>query len=225
MSDGRRAIFDAIKSALGEATADKARRLAVAERLRSPPRHPVPARARKAPGDLRAQFCAYLEGQAATVVPVATLADVPAAVSDYLRQKNLPQCVRVGSDARLAALPWPAQPGLERRPGPAKSNDETGLSHACAGVSETGTLVLVSGPENPVTINFLPETHIVVLSATDIVGAYEDAWDKIRATYGKRVMPRTVNFISGPSRTADIASQLVMGAHGPRRLCVIVVGP
>jgi L-lactate dehydrogenase complex protein LldG len=97
------------------------------------------------------------------------------------------------------------------------------LSHAAAAVAETGTLVLASGADNPVTITFLPETSIVVVGEEDLVGGYEGAWEKIRARFGKRAMPRTVNFVSGPSRTADIGGQLVMGAHGPRRLCVVLV--
>ena len=90
-------------------------------------------------------------------------------------------------------------------------------------VAETGTLVLLSGPDNPTTINFLPETHIVVLRAHDIVGPYEAAWNALREIYGERSLPRTVNLISGPSRTADIEQTIIMGAHGPKRLHVVIV--
>ena len=131
--------------------------------------------------------------------------------------------MRVGDDAYLEALAWGSEPALERRKGPAVGDDEVGLSHAAAAVAETGTLVLASGADNPVTLSFLPETHIVVVEDKDLVGGYEGAWEKIRARFGRRAMPRTVNFVSGPSRTADIGGQLVMGAHGPRRLCVILV--
>ena len=82
---------------------------------------------------------------------------------------------------------------------------------------------LTSGADNPTTLNFLPETHIVVIREKDILGSYEDAWNALRKLYGARAMPRTVNLISGPSRTADIEQIIVMGAHGPRRLHVIVV--
>jgi L-lactate dehydrogenase complex protein LldG len=75
-----------------------------------------------------------------------------------------------------------------------------------------------------VTLNFLPENQIVVIRARDIAGPYEDAFDRVRQLYGKGTMPRTVNMISGPSRTGDIGGRLVMGAHGPRQLCVIIVG-
>src|SRR5690606_20399938 len=142
---------------------------------------------------------------------------------NYLRSNNLPARIRVGGDAMLTQLPWGSEPHLEMLLGRAQSNDEVGLTHASAAVAETGTLVLTSGPDNPVTLNFLPETHIVVVEERDLVPAYEDAWDRVRARFGSDAMPRTVNFISGPSRTGDIGGRLVMGAHGPRRMCVIVV--
>ena len=123
------------------------------------------------------------------------------------------------------SISWPG--AASRRSSAAKARPwattRSGSSHAAAAVAETGTLVLASGADNPVTLSYLPETHIVVVEDKDLVGGYEGAWEKIRARFGKRAMPRTVNFVSGPSRTADIGGQLVMGAHGPRRLCVILV--
>jgi L-lactate dehydrogenase complex protein LldG len=223
MTDLRRALFDKIKSALNDGTADRVRRQAVADRLKSAPRHPLPARTQKPHAERLTQFQSYLEGQGATVMAIAGKDEIPAAVSRYLREKNLPQRVRMGSEPLFSALDWSSQPHLERHAGRAEPGDEAGLSLARAGVAETGTLVLTSGADNPVTLTFLPETHIVVVSAKDIVGGYEEAWPRMRALYGPGHMPRTVNFVSGPSRTADIASKLVMGAHGPRRLCVIVV--
>ena len=182
---------------------------------------------RSAPRDgrdeLRQLFRTFLEGQSATVIEAASAAEVPAAVAGYLRSTNLPLRVRVGDDAYLEALPWKSEPALERKRGPAAGDDEVGLSHAAAAVAETGTLVLASGADNPVTITFLPETSIVVVEDKDLVGGYEGAWEKVRARFGAGAMPRTVNFVSGPSRTADIGGQLVMGAHGPRRLCVMLV--
>ncbi len=83
---------------------------------------------------------------------------------------------------------------------------------------------MASGPETPSTINFLPENHIAVLNMDDMKGSYEEAWDALRAFTQGTGMPRTVNFISGPSRTADIEQRLIMGAHGPKRLHVILVG-
>ncbi len=84
-------------------------------------------------------------------------------------------------------------------------------------------LFLTSGRENPSTLNFLPETHLVALLADDLVGCYEEAWDALRAKYGRGSMPRTVNLVSGPSASADIEQTLIRGAHGPRRLAVFII--
>ena len=98
------------------------------------------------------------------------------------------------------------------------------VSRAFGAVAETGTLVLTSGADNPTTLNFLPEAHMVLINASDVLGSYEEAWDRLRTVYGEATLPRTVNMISGPWRTADIEQTLVRGAHGPRRLHVMVVG-
>ena len=221
----RERVYDAIRFHLSEETPIKTRRDAVAARLAARPRGLTPERvAAKPAGDLRALLAKRLAGQSATVLEIGDSNGVPGAVAGYLRGQNLPQRVRCGTDGYLADLPWQNEPTLEREFGRASADDAVGLSHATAAVAETGTLVLASGADNPVTINFLPETHIVVLEAKDIVGPYEDAYLRLRARFGDRLMPRTANFISGPSRTGDIGGELVMGAHGPRRLCVIVVG-
>ena len=70
----------------------------------------------------------------------------------------------------------------------------------------------------------MPENHFVVVLVGDIAGSYEECWSKLRSTYGEGRMPRTVNLISGPSRTADIEQTIVMGAHGPRTLVVFIAG-
>ena len=81
--------------------------------------------------------------------------------------------------------------------------------------------MLLSGPDHPTTLNFLPDTHIVVLRASQVVGPYEDAWARLRAA--ATAMPRTVNFVTGPSRTADIEQTIQLGAHGPRRLHIVLI--
>jgi L-lactate dehydrogenase complex protein LldG len=123
----------------------------------------------------------------------------------------------------INGLPWTEDaPSLERHRGRADMTDETSLSRAFAGVAETGTLVVTSGPDNPTTLNFLPENHIVILFADDIVASYEDVWDRLRHLNGS-ALPRTVNMITGPSRTGDIEQTIELGAHGPRRLHIMIV--
>jgi L-lactate dehydrogenase complex protein LldG len=219
----REAILGKVRAGLAGNGSDAARRAAIEKRLGSPLRHLVPARTLAKPPHVLAQLLrAYLEGQTASVIEVASSDQVPSAIGDYLRANNLPACLRAGLDSELVMLPWEREPALEIRRGRADAADQVGLTRALAGVAETGTLILASGPDNPVTLNFLPETSIVMLSAKDIVGCYEDAWTKLRERFGRN-LPRTVNMISGPSCTGDIGSSIIRGAHGPRRMCVIVV--
>jgi L-lactate dehydrogenase complex protein LldG len=128
----------------------------------------------------------------------------------------------MGEDPRLAAMPW-SDTTLDLARGPSAGSDLNAVGHAYGAVAETGSLVMVSGPENPTTLNFLPDNHFIVVSAQDIAGDYEGAWDRLRVTFGKGEMPRTVNWITGPSRSGDIEQTMLLGAHGPRRLHVIVV--
>ena len=129
-------------------------------------------------------------------------------------------------------MPWAAT-ALEIARGPSEGDDLNAVSAAFAAVAETGTLALVSGPDNPTTLNFLPDNHFVgspttsspitiVVFAAD-VSPTPSVFARLRAAYGAGALPRTVNFITGPSRSADIEQTLLLGAHGPRRLHVVVV--
>ena len=145
------------------------RRGAGAQRRRGRPaaqraarRHPGARPAAAEPNGV-ALFATMAEKVSATVARVADADDVPAAVADYLRAHNLPAAVRIGDDPRLAALPWEQDARSRSRTGRPTASDPVGISHAFAGVAETGTLVLTSGRDNPTTLNFLPETHIVVV--------------------------------------------------------------
>lgn len=216
-------ILGKVRAALAGGAPMAERKASVAARLEKPIRHPLPERVAKSPDELGKLFRVMLKACLADVVEADGKDAVPGAIAQYLRTQNLPHRIRHGEDAYLAGLPWASATGLERKQGRADAADEVSVSHATAGVAETGTLVMASGPDNPVTLSFLPETNIVVVEEKDIVGPYEDAFAKIAARFGKGQMPRTVNMISGPSRSADIGGRLVIGAHGPRRLCVVVV--
>jgi L-lactate dehydrogenase complex protein LldG len=132
--------------------------------------------------------------------------------------------IRRGDDPRLAACGFENERTLEVATGPSDGGDLVAVSHAFGAAAESGTLMLVSGPDNPTTLNFLPDTHVVVIDAKDVAGDYETLWQRVRDRYGAGSMPRTVNLITGPSRSADIEQTLILGAHGPRRLHVVVVG-
>ena len=225
MSAGRDQILETVRRSLkrGQGDGDDAARARVEARLSETPRGPVPARAQIPLAEQVDLFEAMAVEQAATVARVARPEDVPAAVADYLKAANLAPRIRLAPDPELEGLPWDGQPLLEVETGKAEAADQVSVTGTFAGVAETGTLLLVSGPQSPTTLNFLPETHIAVLRASRMVGPYEDAWDRVRALYGRGSLPRTVNFITGPSRTADIEQTIQLGAHGPRRLHIVLI--
>ena len=217
-------ILSSIRRSLGVTGAEAPRRKAVEDRLTQHPTGIVPARGNLPPAERLALFRTMVEAAAGTIEEIPHAADVPAAVSAFLRAKNLPMKIRRGEDPRLGALPWQKERTLDVAVGASDGRDLASVSHAFGAVAESGTLMLTSGPSNPTTLNFLPDTHIVVLDARDIAGDYETLWARLRERFGDGVMPRTVNLVTGPSRSADIEQTLILGAHGPRRLHVMVVG-
>jgi L-lactate dehydrogenase complex protein LldG len=223
MSQARAQMLDRIRRSLGAGAADPARAAAVTARLEKHPSGTLPGRVPRDAGARASLFADMAREAAASVARVSGLAAVPEAVADFLRAHNLPQRLRRGADALLADLPWDRAPSVELTAGPAEETDQVGLACAFAGAAETGTLVLTSGPDNPTSLNFLPETEIVVVPASRVAGTYEEVWARLRADHGPGTLPRTVNFITGPSRTGDINQTIILGAHGPRRLHIILV--
>ena len=221
MSEARAQILGDLRAHLGRGRLDASAAADAEERLRLHRRNLVPARAASLDhaGQV-ALFIAEAEAVDATIARVASATEVPGAVADYLSRQNLPARLVMAPDPKLEAIPWDNRPMLELRRGRAEDGDAAGVTGAFAAIAETGTLMLVSGPESPTRNNFLPDTHIVVLRASEVVACYEDGWDRLRA---QGAMPRTVNFITGPSRTGDIEQRLVLGAHGPRRLHIVIV--
>ncbi|MGF1500722.1 MAG: lactate utilization protein C [Paracoccaceae bacterium] len=181
------------------------------------PAAPVPAQAR-AEGTARlAQFVQKAKAVDATVSRIAGPDALPAALADELRSRNLPAAIRTGTDP-LFDRDWG---GIERTTGPGRLVEPATLSRAPLASAETGTLLLASGPENPVTLTFLGETHFVYLAAEDVTAGYEEMWARWRAL-GQD--PRTVNLVTGPSRSADIGQTLQLGAHGPVALHIFLAG-
>ena len=208
---GRDVILARIRAATGGAGED------AHDRLAARPRGPRPARADEDPV---ARFAAEARAAGSTVSEPVLPEDVPAAIADWLAAENLPARLAASPDPALDRYPWSARPllTLERRR--AEPEDRVSLTPCFAGVAETGTLAMLSGPERPVTLNFLPEAHIALVGTRDLVGAYEDLWARLREAGDT---PRAVNLITGPSRSADIGQELRMGAHGPRKLHIVLV--
>jgi L-lactate dehydrogenase complex protein LldG len=217
----KQAILTAIRRGLkrGPLPADQVAMLR--GRLDQHPRHLIPSRSRLPHPEQVKLFVRNVEKEFGSVTSVADMDAVPGAVADYLAAQNLPGSVIMAPHPELQAIPWSARPLLDIREGRAQGTDAVSVQHGFAGIAETGTLMLPSAPERPVTLNLLADTEIAVLRTSAIVGAYEEAWDKLRAEIGG--MPRNVMLITGPSRSADIEQTLELGAHGPRRLHIVLV--
>ncbi len=171
-----------------------------------------------APLALLNRFRAKSEALASTADAVAREADVPGAVARYLTTMKLAKSAVAWPS--LAALDWAAA-GLAVEGRGARGDDLVGITGCFCAVAETGTLMLCSSPDTPAAVSLLPETHIALVHAKRIVACMEDAWALARKELG--VLPRAVNFISGPSRTGDIEQTIVLGAHGPYRVHLIIV--
>jgi L-lactate dehydrogenase complex protein LldG len=219
----RKTVLDSIRAALGANAPDMWREVNVRHRLVTHPSGTIPARCLGNRDACLALFSGMLVNQGADVTRVRDPEGVVKAIATYLAKHELPTELRLSEEPVLVTLPWLLAPMLKQTYGEPSAEDKIGLSRAIAGVAETGTLFLVSGAGNPTSLNFLPETHIVMVDEGDIVGCYEEAWGRLRALYGEGTLPRTVNWISGPSRTADIEQTIVRGAHGPKRLFVVIL--
>jgi L-lactate dehydrogenase complex protein LldG len=222
MNSARDDILAGIRRGLGRGPVPAETAAELAERIAAHRRNLVPARAAgldHAAGRVDL-FVAMAEEVQTTVARVASVEDVPGEVARYLAAENLPAELVMAPDPGLDAIPWDQRPLLQIRRGRAEPGDAVSLTPCLAAVAETGTLLLVSGPDTPTTLNFLPDTHIVVLRAAQVVASYEDGWDLVRE---QQEWPRTVNLITGPSRTGDIEQRIQLGAHGPRRLHVVLV--
>lgn len=220
---GRDAIFATIRKSLRVTGDDRLRRQSVAARFEKHPRGIVPARGQKPEAERTELFRQMVENAKASIVILDSKDDVPAAVAAYLRSKNLPQSIRHGDDERLSLIPWAKERTLEVTKGASDGAQLASVSYSFAGVAESGTLVMLSGADNPTTLNFLPDHHLVVVDERDIAGDYETIWDRLRERLGAKAMPRVVNWITGPSRSGDIEQTHLLGAHGPRSLHVLVV--
>jgi L-lactate dehydrogenase complex protein LldG len=223
----REAILGAIRRGLRRGELPEDQKLGLRARMAAHPRHLIPARSRIPRREQVLLFVRNVEKEFGTVTRVAEAADVPGSVADYLAGQNLPTELAVAPHPELRDIPWSDRPLLRLREGRAEATDLVSVQHGYAGVAETGTLMLPAAPERPTTLNLLPDTEIVVLRTSRVVGAYEEAWDLLRSERRDAVtggfMPRNVMLVTGPSRSADIESTLELGAHGPRRLHIVLV--
>ena len=215
-SDARARVLGAVRAAVLRDPGEAAARMEEIEaRIAAHEVHVRPT----VEGDLVARFAEKVELVASTFAPVPGVEGISRAVADYLEEQGLDKEIVVTTDPLLERVRWSNEFAVARRA--ADPGDRVSVVGAYAGIAETGTLVFVSDRTTPTTLNFLPETHVAVLAQDRLVAHLEDVWARLRAE--RAAPPRTVNFITGPSRTGDIELQLEIGAHGPRRLHVLLV--
>lgn len=215
MTDPRAAILGQVSQALGHAAAADAP--AVVQRVSAHARGPQP----QWKADTRERFLAKLAKVAGTHAVIASREAIVAAVADYLAAQGLPQRLAAAPHPLLTGVAWPQAWQVESRA--ARGEDRVGLAVAFCGIAETGSLMLLSGPDSPTSLNFLPDDFLCVLPESRIVPRLEDAWTLLRDERGG--LPRATNIVTGPSRTADVEQTIQLGAHGPRRLHVLLTGP
>lgn len=169
--------------------------------------------------DRLAQFRKECGRLGTTHATVESENDIPAEVARYLDAGGLEK--RLAGWHEFARLDW-AGAGIAFDDRPANAQDRTGLTGCFCAIAETGTVLLLSAPHMPKVTALLPETHLCVVRAGRLLDTMEDSFALLRQEVGDP--PRSVFYVSGPSRTADIEQTIVIGAHGPYRAHVIVVG-
>jgi len=218
----REAVLGRVRRALGKAGPDDAARDAAHAFVAAHAHGPRPAM----PEDLVQRFLARASDMASTVERIASVEEIPTAVARYLAALKLPPSLAMQQSRsgvcwpEFGTLDWLSQ-DLHIEPRPTAGDDRIGITGTFCAIAETGTLVLVTGEPWPVASALLPDTHIAVVRADRIVSGMEEAFALVRAE--RPTTPRALNLISGPSRTGDIEQTIVLGAHGPYRVHILVL--
>lgn len=98
-----------------------------------------------------------------------------------------------------------------------------GITACEALIAQTGSVLITGKGCGGRALSVLPPHHVVLATADQLLPDMLAGYDQLTETYGD-ALPSFISFITGASRTADIERILVLGAHGPRRLTVIVIG-
>lgn len=223
----REKLLKNLRQKLNVDVGDKTRLLSVQQRIAHQQRNTVPARSELDEANLLDLFETYITRAQASVVRLASVNEVPAALADFVRQHQQDAGLSAAKTGlilndEIAALDldFAAQPMFELQQWQAKTSISVSVSSCYGAVAETGSLIITSSERNALSQNFLSDIHVVVLKADKLVPAYEDIWDKLRS---EGTLPRDVTYVSGPSCTGDIEMIMEYGAHGPRKLHVMIV--
>jgi len=217
--NAREKIFAQIRASLQRGKLSPEQEKGLSVKMQNPTHSILPARANLTGEALINLFIEQAKYALAHLERVDSLSRVPQLILQILQEQALPFVLRAASDSVITSLPWQDFPELTVSYGRAFEADKVSLTPCLCGVAETGTLVLLSSHNSPTTLNFLPALHIALLDRKSIVRYYEEAWDLIRT---RDLLPRMVNFITGPSRTADIEQTVQIGVHGPKQVFIIL---
>lgn len=199
----------------------------LSERLVPPPQRPAPVRV---DADCWQKLGEVLEPLCVRLRVASSPEEALGHVADIARERA------AASYVRWAALPLEVEPalaGLERlevpvadsgtRPCPALAGADLGITGAHAALLDSGSLVLVAGPDSPRSVSLLPAVHVCLVPRAVLapdVATLPEMLEAHRGSDGR--LPACLNLVTGPSSTADIELVLVRGVHGP--VAVEVVG-
>jgi len=212
----REAVLARVRAALGREGPDDDARAAAHAYLAAHVQGPRPAM----PADFAQRFVERARDMASTVERVATLAEVPEAIARFLAPAATVAEPRIVAWPEFGALDWRGA-GIDVDIRVTTGDDDVGITGCFCAIAETGTLAFVTGAHTPSATFLLPDTHVAIVRADQLVAGMEEAFSRVRAN---GAMPRAINLVSGPSRTGDIEQTIVLGAHGPRRVHIVLVG-
>lgn len=218
----REAVLGRVRKALGRSAPDAAARDRARGYVAAHAQGPRP----RLGEDLVDRFIARAREMASTVERLPAPADVPQAVARYLDALALPPALAAQKSRagvcwpELAHLDWSGA-GLTIEARAARGSDALGITGCFCAVAETGTLAFTTTAATPTASMLLPATHVCVVRTGQVVAGLEEAFARVRSEHA--TMPRAINFVSGPSRTGDIEQTIVLGAHGPFRVHLLVV--
>jgi L-lactate dehydrogenase complex protein LldG len=218
----RRNILARVRRALSVSDGDAARVDAARHHVAAHAHGPRPAM----PADLVTRFVHRAHDMASTLERVGARTEIPHAVARYVDALDLPDALAAQKSRlgvcwpELADLDWDGA-GLSIEARPTLGHDRLGITGTFCAIAETGTLVFTTAASTPTATALLPDTHIAIVRESRIVAGMEEAFALVRAEHGE--LPRAINLISGPSRTGDIEQTIVLGAHGPFRVHILLL--
>ncbi|MDX1620349.1 MAG: lactate utilization protein [Nitriliruptorales bacterium] len=165
------------------------------------------------------QFVAAVEAHGGTARLLRTPEDLEGFVGELIDRHEVTTAVATGEPILAQATDLLAQRGVDMHEfdSPATADVDLGVTGAVAGIARTGTVVLDTSKGRSVSL--LPEVHLVLLAADDLVPTPSDVWRDLPRRFAG-TMPSQVVLVTGPSKSADVEGVLTVGVHGPRAVWV-----